>query len=97
MDEIVEPVDFLHWQRARSYQAHFPAQGIPKLGQLVEAVSAQNTAQAGDEGLLAILNIGPSISFWAASAGLSSSAATFIERNFYIVNGCPFKPARYWR
>src|SRR2546423_1158978 len=44
-------VDLVNRMRPRSNQAHFPAQHVPKLRQFVEAVAADNTADAMDGGV----------------------------------------------
>src|SRR5437899_47414 len=45
-------VDLVDGMRPRSNQAHLPAQHVPELRQFVEAVAADNTADAGDSGVV---------------------------------------------
>src|ERR1035437_71469 len=40
MGQVIEPLDFVHRQRARADQAHLATQHVEKLGELVEAVFA---------------------------------------------------------
>src|ERR1017187_863258 len=46
--EVVEAFDLVHGERARAYEAHFAAQDVEQLRQLVEAELAENLAERRD-------------------------------------------------
>src|SRR5208282_3648512 len=45
-------IDFVDGMRPRSNQAHFSAQHVPELREFVEAIAADDTADAGDSGVV---------------------------------------------
>src|SRR5450759_5895685 len=64
-------VDLVDGMRPRPYQAHLPAQHVPELRQFVEAVAADDTADAGDSGVV--------LNFEDRALSLVAGAQLFLE------------------
>ena len=64
-------VDLVDGMGPRSNQAHFPTQHVPELREFVEAVAADDTADAGDSGV--------AVNFEDRALSLVAGAQVFLE------------------
>src|SRR5262245_46746060 len=58
ISQIIKTPDFVHWQRARSDQAHLATQHIIKLGPFIEAEFAEEPAKSRDSRIFGKLEHG---------------------------------------